>query len=94
MLLTVGEQVETVVLSHLQYGSLSGRLGKITPLMRGVYRVELSDGKTFIVRGQEEHWSVTWKGFEGIDRDLCEAARAAYAADPGGNVATRDFPIR
>lgn len=74
------EKIETIVLCRK-----SGPLGTLVEVEPGRYRV-VADGLTVIVRGHRIGWSVSFKGFEGIDAELCVAARNAIEGGASRNI--------
>lgn len=90
--MNTAEKVETIVDSHLASGTTSGTLGSLVRLDEGGYRV-VADGLTVIVRSIAAGWSVRFKGFEGIDASLIDAARMALDAGKGRNVSTVEMAL-
>ena len=81
MTTNTAEKIETIVMSFLKSQTAAGAFGEIVEFEPGHYRVT-TDGKTYIVRSPNAAgWSVSFKGFRGIDRDLYTAAR--FAMDGG-----------
>lgn len=78
--MSTAEKIETVVLSYLQHRTTAGQLGTLVEVEPSRYRVT-ADGKTLIVSSCVAGWAVSFKGFQGIDRDIMVAAR--YALDGG-----------
>jgi hypothetical protein len=90
--MSTAEKIETVVLCYLRgAGTTSGACGSLVEFEPGVYRVT-ADGKCFIVHRETIGWCVSFKGFQGVDRDLCSAA--ANALDGGNDRdVSRNYPV-
>jgi len=82
------EKIETVVLARK-----SGTLGSFVALEDGAMRV-VADGLTVIVRGHRIGWSVSFKGFQGVDAELIEAARNALDGGRGRDVSSVEEAFR
>lgn len=84
--MNTAEKIETIVLCYLRSGCTAGTMGTLV-VIEGGYRV-VADGLTVIVRRTGAGWSVSFKGFQGIDRELYVAASNAF---DGGS--SRDVSI-
>lgn len=89
---TIGEKVETIVMSYLRTGAAGGHFGCIVRINSDTYRVE-TEGYTFIVRTAiSPRWVVFFKGTEKWDDDLELAAQRAWDDGKKFN-ASRNYPV-
>ena len=77
--MNTAEKIETIVLCRS-----TGTLGTFTEYASGKFRVE-ADGLTTLIRCDELGWHVSFKSFEGIDRELYVAAQMALDAGKGAS---------
>ena len=87
MNISPAEKIETVVLCFLARGTVAGTLGELVEFEPAHYRVTV-EGKTYIVRSTAHGWSVSFKGYQGIDRELYLAARNAMEGGSRRNVSS------
>jgi hypothetical protein len=91
--MSTAEKIETVVLCYLRGGrTTEGACGSLVEFEPGVYRVT-ADDKTFIVHRATIGWCVSFKGFQGVDNELCFAASLALDGGNGRDV-SRNYPVR
>jgi hypothetical protein len=89
---STAEKIETIVLCYLGANrTTEGSMGSLVEFEPGFYRVT-ADGKTFIVHCGAVGWSVSFKGFQGIDRDLIFAAGNALDGGSRSDV-SRNYPL-
>lgn len=81
------EKIETIVLCYLRSRTTQGTMGSLVEFEPGVYRVT-ADGKTFIVHRDTIGWCVSFKGFQGVDRELYVAAANSLDGGARRNVST------
>jgi hypothetical protein len=87
------EKIETIILCYFGGNRTTrGTCGELVEFEPGCYRVT-ADGKTVIVHRDTIGWCVSFKGCQGVDRELYVAAANAFDGCAGRDV-SRNYPIR
>ena len=74
--LPLHEKIETIVFCFLKSGLTESVLGSVSRSDYGVLHIR-AEGRAFTVRCVRGGWAVRCGDYEGVDRDLIEAARLA-----------------